>query len=167
MTTEEKKKYDAKIYKIVCSCCDKIYVGSTRQRLSKRFHDHKKRSKILTRKSKLYTHMRLVGCDKFDIIQLESVKVSDRDELFAIENKYIRELNVMKHGFNQQMAIREEIDKNKYHKNMKDLNVSSKRFYCIICDFSGRDTQKLRNHLNTKRHYEKLMDELPASDLYL
>ena len=59
-----------KIYVISNSVDEMVYVGSTTQELWERMKDHRKDSKMKSRKSKLYVHMRKLGLDKFTITLL-------------------------------------------------------------------------------------------------
>ena len=90
--------YTAKIYKMTCSCCDKIYVGFTKQsRLSKRMYGHRADCNQ-GRTSKLYIHMREQGFEKFTILLIGTVQVSDIDELRRLENYKIEELDTINNG---------------------------------------------------------------------
>lgn len=166
---EEKKTYTAKIYKIVCSCCDKIYVGSTKNRLSRRLSQHKADSRKLTQTRKLCVHMREVGVDNFQILQLAAVEVKDKEELRAIEDRYIRELRAIEDGFNQHNAVFNEQTKkatqrrhyvnNKevkytYNKQVREENKTKKRFYCVLCDHTAMCNAELGDHLKSIRHLE-------------
>ena len=56
-----------KLYTIQNSVDEMVYVGATYQELWERMKEHHKDSKNQTRKSKLYTHMRKLGREKFKI----------------------------------------------------------------------------------------------------
>ena len=90
---------NGKIYQILNTVNDKVYIGSTCTQLSRRMVHHRKCS--LTQNSPLYEEMRLHGFDKFYIELLELFPGSSKDELTARENSIIRErgasLNSLSH----------------------------------------------------------------------
>ena len=83
------KYKNGKIYQILNTVNDKVYIGSTCTQLSRRVAHHRKCS--LTQHSPLYTEMRLLGFDKCYIELLELFPGSSKDELTARENSIIRE----------------------------------------------------------------------------
>ena len=97
------KYSNGKIYKIVNSETDDVYVGSTTQSLSKRFYDHKstmKSSKCVNRK--LYTHIKHIGLDKCFIELIENFQCNNKEELNAREGFWIRQISTL----NSQVAGR-------------------------------------------------------------
>lgn len=85
------KYEESKIYKLVNSETNDIYVGSTIKRLSQRMAQHRLSSKQNVGR-KLYARMNDIGVDKFMIILVEKFPCKDRDELNAQEYKHIAEL---------------------------------------------------------------------------
>ena len=80
-----------KIYKILNTIDDEIYVGSTIDTLSARMAKH--RSEINTtqkHKYKLYEHMKGIGCNQFYIELIEYFDCSSVEELRAKEGEWIR-----------------------------------------------------------------------------
>lgn len=76
-----------KIYKIISSNTDKIYVGSTCEKyLSKRLQKHKGKFKC---KKSYYTSFEILKLGDYQIILLESYSCNNRDELRARERYYI------------------------------------------------------------------------------
>ena len=77
-----------KIYKLVNSVDDQIYVGSTCMSLAKRTSSHKykarKRPDI-----HVYQHLNPVGWDNVRIIPIESVEAETKDQLLMREQHYI------------------------------------------------------------------------------
>jgi len=76
-----------KIYKLVNSVDDKIYVGSTCCVLSKRLYGHKKTAKEIPHYG--HRHLNKIGWDKVRIILIENVNVETKDELIMREQHYI------------------------------------------------------------------------------
>lgn len=60
------------IYKIVNDIDDKIYVGSTKTSINRRWGDHKSAS--LTLKYPIYEHIRKLGISHFNIVLIEEIK---------------------------------------------------------------------------------------------
>jgi len=90
---------NGKIYKLVNSVDDKIYVGSTCCVLSKRLYGHKKTAKEIPHHS--HRHFNKIGWDKVRIILIENVSVETKDELIMREQHYI---DTLKPELNRQAA---------------------------------------------------------------
>lgn len=91
---------NGKIYKLVNTVDDKIYVGSTSMPLSKRKSNHKADAK--TRTSYVYQHLNGIGWGNVRIIQIEEFKCDNKQQLLTREQHYIDEL---KPELNRQSAI--------------------------------------------------------------
>lgn len=90
----------ASVYRIDCGCgCAKFYIGSTTQNLASRMTGHRSCARKGVN-SKIYNHMREVGSNCFLISQIAEVKFENKNELRAMENKYIIELDAIRKGFN-------------------------------------------------------------------
>jgi group I intron endonuclease len=90
-----------KIYKIVNTLNDKIYVGSTQlQYLSKRMSHHKENCIKEPNCGKLYPAMIEFGIDNFKIILLEKIQFTDKEELRAREYDWIVKLDSVNNGYN-------------------------------------------------------------------
>ena len=80
---------NGKIYQILNTENNKVYIGSTCTQLSRRMVHHRKCS--LSMSSLLYDEMKNLGIDKFYIELLEAFPCNNKDELIARENALIRE----------------------------------------------------------------------------
>lgn len=80
---------DGKIYQIVNSVNNIVYIGSTVQPLAKRMVGH--RSDALTKSSKFYTAMKAVGIDNFRIVLVKNFPCNRNDELYAEEYKTMKD----------------------------------------------------------------------------
>jgi len=80
---------NSKIYKIINTKDDKIYIGSTVQMLYKRMDNHRTNCKDLNRNSKLYQHMRTIGVEYFRIVLIKNFHCSNKEELEGEEFKEI------------------------------------------------------------------------------
>ena len=168
--------YTAKIYKITCSCCKKIYVGSCRNKkgLPNRMSNHRcdcNRGK----NSKLYNHMREVGFDKFTILLIEVVEIEDIDEQRKLENDKIEQLDTINNGLNTNRAYRSK-ECSKQQKSISDSKYRSKQinkdkhniykqqyranhipYVCLCCDYSTNRIDTYKRHCNSLLHIKKFI----------
>ena len=79
---------NGKIYKLVNSVDDKIYVGSTCGNLRLRKSRHKSKSKLEPNRH-IYKHLNEIGWDNIDIILIELYQCNSKDELHARERHWI------------------------------------------------------------------------------
>lgn len=93
----EYNKRAGKIYKIINSVNDKIYIGYTTSSLKDRFNRHLYSVKSGS-KTKLHKAIRKYGVEKFNIVLLK--EISDRYALASLEIKYINKYNTVKKGYN-------------------------------------------------------------------
>ena len=87
-----------KIYKVLNTLDDEVYIGSTFQPLSNRMTGHRKScfySKHMTDRHKLYKHMRDIGKDKFYIELIKDFPCETKWQLFAEEGIHIREIGTL------------------------------------------------------------------------
>ena len=92
---------NGKIYKIINTVNEKIYVGSTQlQYLSKRMAHHRENCIKEPSCGKLYPEMIEFGIDKFKIILLEKFNFTDKEELRAREYEWIVKLDSVNNGYN-------------------------------------------------------------------
>lgn len=79
----------AKVYKLINTVDNKIYIGSTCSLLSKCLYNHKKNK---TKTSKLNTHLNKIGWKKVKIVLISHALVDNKDELNSITQSFIDEL---------------------------------------------------------------------------
>jgi hypothetical protein len=93
----ENKYHSSKIYKIVnINEPDKFYIGSTYDKLCKRFQQHITDSQNEKRKAyKTFwmVELRRIGKENFKIILVEDYKCENREQLHQRENYWITKLN--------------------------------------------------------------------------
>ena len=92
---------NGKIYKLINSVDDNIYIGSTINQLFKRKMDHKSRSRKNT-KRRVYSHPNSIGWENVSIILIEEFSCDNKDQLRRREDYYIQ---LMKPVLNSQSAI--------------------------------------------------------------
>jgi hypothetical protein len=89
-----------KIYKLVNSVDDSIYVGSTCLALSSRFYAHKKVAK--QKPLPCHRYFNTIGWDTVRIVLIENVIAEDRDQLIQREQYYI---DLLRPSLNKQSAF--------------------------------------------------------------
>ena len=166
--------FTAKLYKITCSCCGKLYVGSSRDKkgLSNRMSIHRADCNNRGRTSKLHIHMMEQGFDKFTIQLLEAVEVADMDEQRKLENDKIEELDTINNGLNTRRAYR-SLEVRRQQKKTADARYSKnnrgkinimvqkyranlpKSYVCECCNYSTSRKDSYDRHLKSGRHGAK------------
>ena len=166
---------EIKIYKINCECCDKYYIGSTKQKnILERLYGHNSDYKI--KSSKFYQHFKEVGQDKFKITILKELTVKDFKEQRIEEQKVIEEYDSIVKGFNTRNSFQSDelkreckrkINKkysskpeNKIKHNIYRLEYRAKlreeqKYKCIACNYSTGRIDTYKRHCNSKRHISK------------
>lgn len=93
-----------RVYKIINCINDKVYVGSTKQLISRRMASHRRTVRERPR-SYFHKEMLKLGPDNFKIILLEEVKTETEEGLRQREDYWIQKLNTYKTGYNMKHAI--------------------------------------------------------------
>ena len=102
---------------------DKIYIGSTIQKLSERMTKHRSRSKKEEYKGrKIYKHMNEFGVENFYIELIEEAKFDTKDEMRARENHFIRQFDSFKNGLNGCGAILDIEHRKEYIEQWREEN---------------------------------------------
>jgi len=139
-----------RIYKIVCSQSDDVYIGSTFNTLRDRFRTHKV---AFCRWSKddtlgnyaIYPYFKQYGVENFKIILIKEYTVEDRSHLEAYEQLWINKLKCV----NQQSAFRiNKFAVKDYNKENADIIKAKKR------QFYHANKQRIRALRNTKHECE-------------
>jgi len=165
---------NGKIYKLVNSVDDKIYVGSTCELLRVRKYKHKYDAKI--KPAYVHTHLNQIGWDNVDIILIEAFECKNKDELHKRERHYIDEL---KSELNKQLPTRTKVEwrednkerrlkynKDRYAIKKVEILAAQKEYYeknkDIInakvniktqCECGGSYLKKHKsNHMKTQKH---------------
>lgn len=128
---------NGKVYKLVNTVDDKIYVGSTCLSLAKRKSGHKNDAK--TRNSHVYSHLNSIGWDNVRIVLIESVTAETKDQLLMREQYY---MDLLKPSLNRQSAI-DDCPHNREKNQCKDCHGSGicihnrNKSQCKECHGSG------------------------------
>ena len=149
---------NAKVYKLVNTVDDKIYVGSTCKTLEVRMSGHKSDAKR-SPNSPVYVHLNKIGWDKVDIALIEKYPCNTKEELKYRERYYIEllkpELNTLRPIINEDERILEAIDYAKlYRQNNKELiKENLKKYYR---NTKERDLEKRREY--RQKNAEKIKE---------
>jgi hypothetical protein len=159
---------NAKIYKISNDYNDDIYIGSTCDRLVKRFNKHKSDSKVQIKlKRPLYKLINEIGFDRFRIQLICDYPCQDKYQLRQKEGEYIREmgtLNVKIEGRTRQ-EYRDDHKEIKYEKNksyyeIKQNEILEYKAEKILCECGCTLSRSvLSKHKKTQKHHQ-LMEQL-------
>ena len=112
-----------RIYKVLNTVTDDVYVGSTCSPLTKRFYEHKKTiGKRNYEHNKFYCKMQELGFDNFYIELVENYPCSTREELRAREGEWIRKISTL----NKLIAGRDS--KGYYDDNAENLRKKARTY---------------------------------------
>tara|TARA_R110000822_G_scaffold186035_1_gene325155 strand:+ start:348 stop:887 length:540 start_codon:yes stop_codon:yes gene_type:complete len=152
-----------KIYKIVNTLDDKIYIGSTCVTLCKRLYSHKNSS--IKNPLPCHNHFIKIGWENTRIILIEDVIAVTRDQLLQREQFYLDQLkpelnkpndsivhyNKCKHKVStSQCLICTTCEHNKFKPQCKDCNKNT--HYCKDCNKSYCSAYVLKTHMKSKKH---------------
>lgn len=151
-----RNKYNfSKIYKIINTETDDIYIGSTTQKyLSERLAGHRQKARNRKNKSKLYKIMRTIGIDKFHIFLIRNVKCHNREELDKQEEIERKKQNATLNTNKCHTTENEkrEFRKKYYQNNREHINcIKNEKFICPVCGSQFTRTNK-SHHDKSKTH---------------
>ena len=140
---------NGKIYQILNTVNDDVYVGSTTQPLCKRLYKHKADAKV--RDCNIHKSIREIGEDNFYIELIETCPCNSREELRAREGYYIRArgtLNKKIEGRTQ----REWVTENKEH-----IREQKQQYYKDNIEHKKQYYEDHKQHIieQHKQHYEE------------
>ena len=163
---------NGRIYKILNSIDDEIYVGSTTASLSRRMGKHRSdhRCNEKKQKYKIYTHMTKVGADNFYIELIEAYPCNSKEELDAKEGQWIRQigtLNTIINGRTKNDVRQDNIERyqeyarNHYKRHQEQILQDIKERCTCEC---GTDVNihHISRHRNTTKH-KQLMEQLNST----
>lgn len=158
----DNKYQNAKIYKITNTENDILYIGSTIQKLKRRFAHHKHKQKIGVNYP-MYEAMRGLGFDKFNIELIENFDCNDKKELLNREQEIIDMYDNIK-LYNKFRAKRTNDEKKEYQKKYNEKYMTDNRNKIleykeqwggkkVLCE-CGREVRrdKIKRHTMSKIH---------------
>ena len=140
--------YTAKIYKIVNTINDDIYVGSTKNQLRIRWQGHKHNALHKKRNNGLYDMMNEYSLDCFRIILIEEVECANKEHQLQHEQKFIDELKPKLNKYNANGHICEHNKKRSICRECGGGQIcehNKKRSHCKECGGSS-----ICNHNNQR-----------------
>ena len=160
---------NGKIYKILNTITNDIYVGSCCVNIEDRLKKHKSMRNV--KNYLLYKKMRELGKDVFYIKLIQEAPSESKAELRALEGKYIRELGTL----NQRIAGRNGVDYRKDTKEQKreydkqyrikhEARIKEKHI-CQICGGSYQIKSRLL-HEKSKIHQQALQNINKENEYY-
>ena len=155
MESNGKKQKDyskAKIYVLRNSVDDEVYVGSTCQPLSKRFHTHKLNTGYTkTANYKIYIKMREIGIDKFYIELFENCPCENWEQLRRKEGEVIRQLGA---SLNSRVECR---TKSEWYNDKKEdiLRKQKENRDNNIVEFREKEKNYINNNKDKKREADR------------
>ena len=157
---------DSKIYKLVNSVDEKIYVGSTCGSLRLRKSKHKAAAKKRPNQH-VYAHLNSIGWENVRIILIESVFAETKDQLLLREQYWI---DLLKPELNKNSAI-DTCPHNRQNSQCKECNgiglcehnkqknqcatCNPFKNYCNECQLSFSSNKNLEYHMNSEKHFKK------------
>ena len=142
---------NAKIYKILNTIDDDVYVGSTCQPLSKRMAEHRGAlSKKACSNFKLYNKMKEIGKEHFYIELIEESPCDNVEQLRAREGHYIRQIATL----NKLVAGRTKAEYEEYRHE-------AKKEYCrkYRKEHYDAEKQKAYNEKYRSEHKEEMKEQ--------
>ena len=131
------------VYKIINDIDEKVYIGSTTSKISRRMTEHRRRARR-GETTKFYQHMRNIGIECFKIVCIKEYTDISKEILHKKEDKYIRRFDSVRNGLNtnamsgyycmhdKQKRICRECDMG------KNLCIHDKvRYMCVECKGKG------------------------------
>lgn len=109
------KMFTGRVYKIINSVNDKIYVGSTKGAIGKRWTGHKNKYRYI--KCDLYQDFIKYGIENFDIELIKEYECKNQQELLKYESDEIKKCNVIEKGYNNRIPLMEENFEENFEEN--------------------------------------------------
>ena len=133
-----------KIYKIVNTIDDMIYIGSTVTNLSDRMGNHRSKAKMAHKNSKLYTHIKNLGVEHFKIILIKSFNCNNKDELEAEE---YNEINIADKSklLNENIVYKQHSDN--HNKKSETHREGINHIVLILAQYSNGQVNQMKDIL--------------------
>jgi hypothetical protein len=143
-----------KIYKIISSQTDKIYIGSTKQRLGRRFDVHKSDSK--NKNTERCSSHQLIN--NFNDCKIELIEEVNKEDRYIRERYWIDFFGI--NCVNIQIPLRTKkqwADDNKIYHQSQIKNWRQENNFSITCECGCKILrQNISTHRKTKKHLKFL-----------
>jgi len=149
---ELNKFQEGKIYKIICDNFDKIYIGSTVQKLSQRLASHKANQCCHSKKILEYPNVRIELIEQYPCNSKDELR--GREQYYINENRDICINNKNAYISKEDAKERDRLHLIEYRRLNKDV-INEKQREKMICDcgLEINKSHKLR-HIETEKHIE-------------
>jgi len=128
------------VYKIVSNETDKCYVGSTTQKINKRFSKHKySYKKYIDGNFHYISSFEILQYDDAKIVLIDEIEFEDKTDLHKLEGKYIIDLDCVN------KCIGGRTTKEYYQENKDKLKQYKKQYY-------EKNTDKIKQY---NKEYQK------------
>ena len=139
----------AKIYQILNTVNNDVYIGSTCQSLSKRMAKHRGcRNAHYKSHYKLYIKMNELGVDKFYIELIKESPCESVEQLRAIEGEYIRQMATL----NARIEGRTQLQ---YRNDTKDTKREYDKQYRVLNEEKLRNDKNIILKAKGKKYYKR------------
>lgn len=160
------------IYEIKNTVNNKIYVGSTRQGLIKRWKQHM--FKVIHETTKLYNAMRAIGTNNFWISPIGKYECETLKQLHNYEGYFINKMDTINNGYNTRFAGKHYKAQIKDHKLMRKIYDSERRqiilksgkFRCELHNMNFTYAGELKNHYESRKHKAPIKDNKDLKKIY-
>ena len=150
---------NGKIYKVLNSIDNEVYVGSTIEPICKRMWKHRYDSKRRVQ-YKLYEHMNKLGLEHFYIELIEAYKCNSKEELLAKEGEWIRRVGTL----NKQIAGRtkQQWEADEHERRMKQMKEYREQHEKELKEYFKKRYEQNKDEIN-QRASEQIMCECGSS----
>ena len=152
---------NSKVYKLINSIDNKIYIGSTTQSLCKRLADHKKSAKY--NPQFVHKHFNTIGWDTVKIILIETIHCFNKEQLTQREQHFIDEYKPELNKWSAYARCPHGREHNRcvdcggtqicaHDRRISRCKECSPK-YCPYCDINT-SKDKYKEHTTTKKHIQ-------------
>lgn len=157
---ELNKYQEGKIYKIICDDFDKIYIGSTVQKLCMRLASHKSKQCCHSRELFKYPNVKIELIERFPCSSKDELRIREQYHINENKNQCINNKNA--YISIQDMKERDRLNRIEHYRLNKDV-IREQQKEKIICE-CGIELNKNHKsrHIKTNKHIElmKLINNL-------
>lgn len=111
----------SKIYKIVNTIDDEVYVGSTCRKLAYRFQCHVKKAKEYESR-KIYDHLNSIGWENVSIELIEEYPCDNKEELLSRERHWVEAIGTLNSKNPYWSTVEKQQYRQTYHKQYRHQN---------------------------------------------
>ena len=154
---ELNKYQEGKIYKISCDTYDKIYIGSTVQKLFQRLASHKAKKECYSKELFKYPNVKIELIERYPCNSKDELRI--REQYYINENKDLC-INIKKAYISKEdIYERDRLNRiNVYELNKDAIRKKQKEKMICNCGIEICKSHKLR-HIKTNKHIELIKNK--------